>query len=516
MGQIMDKNFKFDLPYTVFRRVKSGISRVNHSTKEERYKLRKPKFELICKGDGGNMQAFTLKNVSSVIASNIHAESFDLIYHDGERQNLLTAETKLPTSLGPNEIKEFSCSHPALQHRGVGYNTIQLAFTVEDELSNQYKCVAIKNVEEERKYLLGTWDVTVQAFTTGGDELGAMTKPTVFISYNWGSESSADEVESRLKPIATVLRDKSSIKPWGSITEFMKRIRETDLVVVIVSEKYLKSVNSMYEVMQLLKDDCWKAHSMFLVEESATGIYKAIGQLEYIKYWNDEANNLEVALKELSPAQVTNQAEELRKIKLIQLNINEFLKSVADSNNPELCRAIDAVIDRVKGTREPETEDHIEPADAKHIVEIKAKIEAAIVDKTRVRTQEDRLKHLRNRPSQFKCNNLILKDPTIPNPDFNNGLIKAEPYDFSDDGIVVVPMSGDMRKKVKVKGRGEIEVDVFSEVLFRDIEEIDPHGSQNYPYPTLFCRFYGKNPFNRDVYYDVAMGHLIDENQIEV
>lgn len=175
----------------------------------------------------------------------------------------------------------------------------------------------------------------------------SMIKPTVFISYNWGSESTADEVESRLKPIATILRDKSSIKPWGSITEFMKRIRETDLVVVIVSDKYLKSVNCLYEVMQLLKDNSWNTHSMFLVEDSAKGIYKAIGQLEYIKYWNDEANNLELALKDLSPAQTTNQAEELKKIKLIQLNINDFIRSVSDSNNPELSKAIDAVVDRV-------------------------------------------------------------------------------------------------------------------------------------------------------------------------
>ena len=45
-------------------------------------------------------------------------------------------------------------------------------------------------------------------------------------------------------------------------------------------------------------------------------------------------------------------------------------------------------------TRESETEDHIEPADAKHIVEIKAKIEAAIVDKSWVRTQEDRKRQI--------------------------------------------------------------------------------------------------------------------------
>ena len=343
-----------------------------------------------------------------------------------------------------------------------------------------------------------------------------MIKPTVFISYNWGSESIADEVESRIKPIATVLRDKNSIRPWGSITEFMKRIRETDLVVVVVSDKYLKSVNCLYEVMQLLKDDSWNKHSMFLVEDSAKGIYSANGQLEYIRYWNNEANNLEAALKELSPAQVTNQAEELRKIKLIQFNINDFIKSVTDSNNPEIGLAIGAVVDRVKDARKSETENHAEPTDAKHLIEIKEKIQAAIVDKSWVKTQADRLKLFRDRGLQFTCNNLMLKDPSIPNPDYNNGLIKVEPYDFSDDGIIVIPMSGDLRKQIKVKGRGEIEVHVFREILFRDIGEIDSHGSKNYPYPTLYCRFKGKNPYNREVYYDVETGGEIDLDQIEV
>ena len=166
-------------------------------------------------------------------------------------------------------------------------------------------------------------------------------------------------------------------------------------------------------------------------------------------------------------------------------------------------------------TRKSETEEHAELVDVQHLIEIKAKIEAVIVDKSWAKTQADSLKLLRDRPSQFRCNNLILRDPAIPVPDVNNGLIKVEPYDFSDDGIIVIVPRGNMRKRIKVKGRGEIEVDVFSEILFRDIEEIDPKGSQNYPYPTLFCRFHGKNPFNRDVYIDVEMGHVIDQDKIE-
>lgn len=133
--------------------------------------MSKPKFELICKGDGGTSQVFTLKNVSSVIVSNIQIESFDLVFHDGEIQNLMTNGTVLPTSLGSNEMKEFICSHAALRHRSVGYNTIQLVFTVEDEQSNQYKCVATKNVEDARKYILGPWEIKVEYLQSiHGDE----------------------------------------------------------------------------------------------------------------------------------------------------------------------------------------------------------------------------------------------------------------------------------------------------------------------------------------------------------
>lgn len=177
------------------------------------------------------------------------------------------------------------------------------------------------------------------------------TKPTVFLSYNWGSEKTVDKVEKRIKPIAVVQRDKSSIGPWGSITEFMKGIRTIDLVVVIISDAYLKSVACLYEIMQLLKDDSWISHSMFLVEDSAKGLYNSVGQLEYVKYWETERNKLEKALDGINPALVTLQADELKRIQLIQLNINDFMKGVADRNNPNLTQAIDAVEERVRTSK---------------------------------------------------------------------------------------------------------------------------------------------------------------------
>ncbi|MBR1703042.1 MAG: toll/interleukin-1 receptor domain-containing protein [Lachnospiraceae bacterium] len=319
-----------------------------------------PKFELKCKRDGGSTVTFVLKNVSSVIVSNISVETFELIAVDNSSQNLFNMNIEFPTSLGPNEVEEITLSHRVFEVRGVGYKEFRFVFTLEDEQSNQYRYVATKNVEDRRNYMSGGWIITSTLLKRGNMEDKSMDKPTVFISYNWGSDETADETEKRLSPIAIVQRDKSSIAPWGSISAFMKKIRKADLVVLIVSDSYLKSVNCLYEVMQLLKDDNWINHSMFLVEDSAKEIYKPIGQLNYVKYWINEKENLEKALVGMDPALVTSQAEELKKIKLIQLNINEFMKNVADSNNPDLAKAIEAVERRVQNNIcASETEDDI-------------------------------------------------------------------------------------------------------------------------------------------------------------
>ena len=321
------------------------------------------KFEFKCNDRDESKKTFTLKNVSSVIVSNIIAESFELIHLDDFRQDVLPFGFQMPTSLGPNETGEFTINNRAFERRGVGFKEFQFVFSFEDEQSNRYRCIATKNVEDERNYMRGIWKTQVYEINAKSKSItkgATVGNPTVFISYNWDSGKTADEVEARLSPISTVLRDKSSIGPWGSIGEFMKSIRKTDLAVVIISDAYLKSVACLYEIMQLLKDDNWISHSMFLVEDSAKGVYSAIGQLEYVKYWATERANLEKALEGINPALVTSQAEELKKIQLIQLNINDFMKSVADRNNPDLSQAIEVVEKRVKlNSREEETEGDI-------------------------------------------------------------------------------------------------------------------------------------------------------------
>ncbi|MBR1702114.1 MAG: TIR domain-containing protein [Lachnospiraceae bacterium] len=182
------------------------------------------------------------------------------------------------------------------------------------------------------------------------------TRPSVFISYNWGSDEIANELEECLKPYADVKRDKSSVKPWGDLVTFMNSIRYQDFAVLILSEAYLKSAACMYEVMQLMKDEHWDERVMYIVTPDAK-VYNPQNQIAYIQYWQKESDELSEDLKGNDSAATANLAEELRKYRLIHLGIGSFMTKVKNANNPSADDAINKVIERVRGSapNSPET-----------------------------------------------------------------------------------------------------------------------------------------------------------------
>ena len=65
-------------------------------------------------------------------------------------------------------------------------------------------------------------------------------------------------------------------------------------------------------------------------------IYDPLVRAEYIKYWQQECDKLEAAIKGLDPANAVELAEDLRRYKSIASSIGEFLSLVADRNNPDI------------------------------------------------------------------------------------------------------------------------------------------------------------------------------------
>jgi len=153
----------------------------------------------------------------------------------------------------------------------------------------------------------------------GSLERGTAPKKTVFLSYTWDpvhqrpTENPADTpyyeepvnaIEKGLAPFTgkdgplVLLRDKTSMKPGDYITEYTKNVcaPETNLVIMVLSDKYLRSWWCMLEMKWLFDhafdhEKKWKPSVLVLKHSSiqqGTYIYDAIGYWEALL--KDESN----------------------------------------------------------------------------------------------------------------------------------------------------------------------------------------------------------------------------------
>ena len=180
----------------------------------------------------------------------------------------------------------------------------------------------------------------------GTPHLTEEEKPSVFVSYNQKSGSAfVDFLEEELSICAKVIRDKSSLDPWESFSEFMKSIRKQDFAVLVITKEYLQSTACMFEVSELMKDDDWKNKVMFAVLDDS--IFSA-SSADFIQYWQKAEENKKTEANGIEPKNMGSITDELRKIDAIQYCLGEFLSVVKDSNNPRTWAIKDAIINRIK------------------------------------------------------------------------------------------------------------------------------------------------------------------------
>ena len=183
---------------------------------------------------------------------------------------------------------------------------------------------------------------------------------SLFISYNREQKNFADKIESSVRTVCPVLRDTNDITPWGSIEEFMNRIRQADYAVLLISDEYLKSINCMYEACQLYKDVNWKTHTMYVVLGNAdTYVYNVANHERYIRYWTEKKTTFEVQIRSLPAESIDSLTTEIKHISEILLMLGDFLKDIRNTNNLLPDKTIDAIIDFISTTPTPE-ESHLE------------------------------------------------------------------------------------------------------------------------------------------------------------
>ena len=164
--------------------------------------------------------------------------------------------------------------------------------------------------------------------------------PQVFISYAWGGESEriVNELDADLQAKGiTVVRDKRDLGFKGMIRDFMQQIGRGHAVIVVISDKYLKSPNCMYELVEIAKNKDFYDR-VFPIVLGDADIYNPVHRIKYIKHWEDKLKELDEAMRSVSSANLQGMRDEIDTYDEIRDNISNLTFFLKDMNTltPEM------------------------------------------------------------------------------------------------------------------------------------------------------------------------------------
>lgn len=162
----------------------------------------------------------------------------------------------------------------------------------------------------------------------------------VYISYAWGGESEriVNELDADLQANGiTIVRDKRNLGFKGMIRDFMQQIGRGYAVILVISDKYLKSPNCMYELVEIARNkDVYDR--IFPIVLADADIYNPINRIKYIKHWEDQLKELDAAMKLVSSANLQGMRDEIDSYDEIRDNISNLTFLLKDMNTltPEM------------------------------------------------------------------------------------------------------------------------------------------------------------------------------------
>jgi hypothetical protein len=183
----------------------------------------------------------------------------------------------------------------------------------------------------------------------------------VFISYAWGDEREeiVDKIDKALQERGLkIIRDKRDLEYKGSIQKFMERIGRGDCVIVVVSDKYLRSPNCMFELVEIAENKEFRDRIFPVIWKDAN-IYDPLTRIVYIEHWEFARKKLARAMKKLDPANLQGLREEMDLYDRIRDRISGLTSILKDMNalTPEMHeesnfnQLYDAIEKRLKETR---------------------------------------------------------------------------------------------------------------------------------------------------------------------
>ena len=150
----------------------------------------------------------------------------------------------------------------------------------------------------------------------------------VFISYAWGDESQAiaDKLDKAFQARGVIIvRDNRNLGFKGRIKAFMESIGRGKCVILVISEKYLKSENCLFELLQVAKQGDF-AERVFPVVLDDARIYKPLDRIRYVRFWEEQTKELDKAIRSVSSVNLQGFREDID----LYAEIRNYLPRLAD------------------------------------------------------------------------------------------------------------------------------------------------------------------------------------------
>lgn len=157
----------------------------------------------------------------------------------------------------------------------------------------------------------------------------------IYITYCWQDEKIADILDHHFQQVGIkLIRDKRDLDYSSSIENFARKMRQGSYNICVISNEYLKRINCMYEINQLLKDDYFakKKFCPIVVDTSSDPIdLSPTGIENYAQFWKDELQKQDQLINGiLENRNKEEQIKHLKKIEAIYNDIREFLYLLKD------------------------------------------------------------------------------------------------------------------------------------------------------------------------------------------
>jgi len=162
----------------------------------------------------------------------------------------------------------------------------------------------------------------------------------IYFSYAWNEEKDTiiDKLYMSLeKDGFNVIRDKVDLKYKGLISNFMKDIGKGNIIIIAISDKYLKSRFCMFELYEIYRN-CGMSKEEFVkkvfpIRQEEINLSDAVVIDHYIDHWNEEELKLEALVKDTSQETTSEQFAQYDAIRRIESELGNLLHFLSDINS---------------------------------------------------------------------------------------------------------------------------------------------------------------------------------------